>query len=578
MDMPATSTSGGGATGGQDAADHPPGEAVPGVPQIKMPYRFLGDMASDLASRRGNSCAFTTVLPNGMNGSLTFAEIERHANAFAAYLRNELCLPPGERIAIIMPNSLTYPIVAFGTFKAGCVLVNINPLYTSTEIAHVLSDAQPAVIVVLDMIADRVATALANSARPVVVLASVAECFPWHRKMLVAFMQKHIRREIPRHDFAALSFVSVLRDGAGLISAGSDVSLYMKDLSSESIACLQYTGGTTGVSKGAMLSHRNLLMNIVQFMSSAAHDVNENDVMLTALPLYHIFAFTVNFLGLFSVGGRNILIPNPRPLSNLRPAFKHMPITLMTGVNPLFQGLLRDGWFRDAPPPTLRLSWAGGTSLQKEVAQKWEASVGSPVIEGYGLTEASPVVTFNPVLRPKPGSIGIVVPGTEIRCVDAEDKEVPRDMMGELVVRGPQVMQGYWRQKQETAVALRGGWLHTGDIATIDEEGYVTLIDRLKDMILVSGFNVYPSEIEAVLSKCPGVVECCAVGVPDPIAGEVPKVFVVRSDPDLTVEAIRDWCRRELAGYKTPRHVVFVDALPKSPLGKVLRKDLREVA
>ncbi|ACB96993.1 long-chain-fatty-acid--CoA ligase [Beijerinckia indica] len=551
------------------------GENPVTTPNITTPYHLLGDMTEDLARRRGDAPAFTTILPNGMSATLSFQEVEDRSNAFAAFLRGELGVQPGERIMVLMPNGLAYPIVAFGTFKAGCILVNVNPLYTAAEISYVVKDAEPSVVVVLDMIADRLEAALQGLPYPTVIIASVAECFSWPRKLLISLVQKHIRSEIPRHSLDSMSFASVLRDGAALITNGAERAAHAATLSPETIACLQYTGGTTGVSKGAMLSHYNLLMNVAQFMSSAAYDVNEEDVMLTVLPLYHIFAFTVNLLGLFSVGGRNILIPNPRPLGNLRSAFKHLPITLMTGVNPLFRGLVNEAWFRDAPPPSLRLSWAGGTALQVDVARDWEDCVGSPVIEGYGLTEASPVVTFNPVPRPKPGSIGVALPDTEVKCVDENDHDVPCGTAGELVLRGPQVMLGYWRQKEETAHALRGGWLHTGDLATMDEEGYFTLIDRLKDMILVSGFNVYPSEIEAVLSRCPGVVECCVVGVPDPIAGEVPKAFVVRSTSLVNEEKIRHWCRRELASYKLPRHVEFRESLPKSMLGKVLRKDLR---
>jgi len=550
---------------------------APGVPSKveKAPFRLLGDMARDLARKRGRAKAFTTILPNGMAGSLSFAQVDFLSDAFAAFLREDLRLAQGDRVAIQIPNGLAYPIIAFGVFKAGCILVNVNPLYTAHEMAYLFSDAEPAAIIAIDMLADKLAAALEIAPIAHVILTQAAELFPLPRRFLVGFVQKRLKKQIPHPAFPHITFARALSRGTARIRQGLDVARYSAALDPSAIACLQYTGGTTGVSKAAMLSHSNLIMNVAQFVCSACPDVDEKDRVLTVLPLYHVFAFTVNFLGFFSRGGHNFLVPNPRPLGNLRKAFEKYEITIFTGVNTLFNGLLNESWFRAHPPRSLRRSWAGGMSLQTCVAKRWQDLVGSPVIEGYGLTECSPVVAFNPTHRPKPGTIGVPLPSTEVKCVDGEGHEVALGEAGELVARGPQTMAGYWRQPGETANVLRDGWLHTGDIATMDAEGYFTLVDRAKDMILVSGFNVYPNEVEGVLAGLPGVKECAVIGVPDAASGEVPQAFVVRSDPALTAEAVRRYCKKELASYKVPRHIEFRDDLPKSNVGKILRKDLR---
>jgi long-chain acyl-CoA synthetase len=317
-------------------------------------------------------------------------------------------------------------------------------------------------------------------------------------------------------------------------------------------------------------------MNVAQFLSFRGTDMRESDHILTALPLYHIFAFTVNFLGFFIPGAHNILIPSPRPLTNLRKAVQKEAITFITGVNTFFNGLLNEPWFCENPPPSLRISFAGGMALQEAVAVRWRKTTGTDVIEGYGLSEASPVLTCNPTGRAKPGSIGVPLPSTEMKCVDDHGNEVAIGQPGEIVARGPQIMPGYWRQPGETGNVLRDGWLFTGDIGTMDAEGYFTIVDRRKELILVSGFNVYPNEVEAVLVGLAGVKECAVIGVPDAASGEAVKAFVVRGDPALDAETVRDFCRRELAGYKVPKFVEFRDDLPKSVIGKILRKDLRQ--
>ena len=539
------------------------------------PYGLLGEIAQDLAARRPAARAFTTIMPNGMAASLTFAEVDRYSDAFAAYLRETLRLAPGARVAIQIPNGLAYPVAAFGIFKAGCVLVNVNPLYTAHEMAHVFADAEPAAIVAIDMFADKLAEALKQAPVPHVVLTEAASLFPIASRRLIGFVQKYVKKQVPYPPFRHATFRKTLAVGAASIRAGAKVKGYTSEMKPSAIACLQYTGGTTGVSKGAMLTHRNLIMNVAQFIGFWGNGMRESDHLLTVLPLYHIFAFTVNFLGFFIHGAHNILIPSPRPLTNLRKAFEKEAITVITGVNTLFNGLLNQPWFCANPPKSLRVSAAGGMAVQEAVARRWQKATGTPIIEGYGLSEASPVLSCNPVGRAKLGSIGVPLPSTEMKCVDDQGNEAAIGEPGEIIARGPQVMQGYWKQPEETKQVLRDGWLYTGDIGKMDAEGYFTIVDRRKDMIDVSGFKVFPNEVEAVLAGLAGVKECAVIGVPDAASGEAVKAFVVRDDPALDAAAIRNFCRRELANYKVPKFVEFRDDLPKSNVGKILRKDLR---
>jgi len=550
----------------------------PGVPaRIETPpYGLLGEIAPDLAARKPAARAFTTIIPNGMAASMSFAQVDRYSDAFAAYLRETLHLEARARVAIQIPNGLAYPVAAFGIFKAGCVLVNVNPLYTAHEMAHVFADAEPSAIVAIDMFAGKLAAAMEQVPAPHVILTEAASLFPIASRQLIGFVQKYVKKQVPYPRFRHAVFSKALALGAASIRAGANVKGYTRGLEPSAIACLQYTGGTTGVSKGAMLTHRNLIMNVAQFVSFWGDDMRESDHVLTALPLYHIFAFTVNFLGFFICGAHNILIPSPRPLSNLRKAFEKEAITVITGVNTLFNGLLNQPWFCANPPKSLRISAAGGAALQGAVAVRWRKTTGTDVIEGYGLSETSPVLTCNPVGRAKPGSIGVPLPSTEMKCVDDHGNEVAIGQPGEIVARGPQIMPGYWKQPGETGNVLRDGWLFTGDIGKMDAEGYFTIVDRRKDIILVSGFNVYPNEVEAVLAGLAGVKECAVIGVPDAASGEAVKAFIVRCDLALDAAAIRNFCRRELANYKVPKFVEFRDDLPKSNVGKILRKDLRQ--
>ncbi len=550
----------------------------PGVPaRIEtVPYGLLGEIAPDLAARKPAARAFTTIMPNGMAASLSFAEVDRYSDAFAAYLRETLRLEPGARVAIQIPNGLAYPITAFGIFKAGCVLVNVNPLYTAHEMAHVLADAEPAAIVAVDMFADKLAAAMEQIPVPHVILTQAASFFPIASRWLIGFVQKYVKKQVPYPRFRHAAFSEALAAGAASVRAKANVKGYASHMEPSAIACLQYTGGTTGVSKGAMLTHRNLITNVAQFLSFWGDDMRESDHVLTVLPLYHIFAFTVNFLGFFMCGAHNILIPSPRPLANLRKAFEKEAVTVITGVNTLFIGLMSQPWFCANPPKSLRVSAAGGSALQEAVAQRWQEVTATPIIEGYGLSEASPVLTCNPVQRPKLGSIGVPLPSTEMKCVGNQGSELAIGEAGEIIARGPQVMQSYWKQPEETKQVLRDGWLFTGDIGKMDAEGYFSVVDRRKDMILVSGFNVYPNEVEAVLAGLAGVKECAVIGVPDEATGEAVQAFVVRGDPALDAKSVRDFCRRQLAHYKVPKFVEFRDELPMSAIGKILRKELRQ--
>ncbi|MCZ8332644.1 MAG: AMP-binding protein [Rhodobacteraceae bacterium] len=548
-----------------------------GVPaEVTAPLaRTLGQLVRDTAAREGDRTAYTVVMPNGMYGDLSFAEVDRLSDAFAAWLREVAGLQPGDRVALQTPNSLTVPVVAFGTFKAGCVLVNVNPLYTATEMAHQIADAQPKVIVITDMFTDKLAEAGRIVPLPRVVVTRVAELMPRAVRGVIGLVQKHWDRSIPAITLPHTRLPETLAEGARLPRKAYDA-----DLSETAIAVLQYTGGTTGVAKGAILTHRNLLMNMAQAMTFInPHVAPGKEVVLTAIPTYHILAFTLNLLGFFHLGARNLLIPNPRPLSNLKRAFENYPITWIIGVNTLFNGLMNEYWFTTAPPRRLKASFAGGMALHGAVADRWRALTGTEIVEGYGLTETSPVATGNPIGAARPGSIGIPMPSTDVRLLDDEGRDVPPGSPGEFAIRGPQVMQGYWNRPAETAAAIcPEGFLRTGDIAVMDTDGYFRIVDRKKDMILVSGFNVYPNEVEDCLARHAAVQECAVIGVPDGAAGEFVRAYVVRRDPAVTEADLRAHCKTSLTAYKVPRQVVFRDELPKTNVGKILRRSLRDEA
>jgi long-chain acyl-CoA synthetase len=554
-------------------------------PKLPEPrYESLAHLVDTACQRFAKQTAFTCVVPNGMNGSLSFEQVAQFSDAFAAFLRTTCRLNAGDRVAVQMPNSLAYPVVAFGTFKAGCVLVNTNPLYTPSEMAHQFKDSGARVLVIVDMFADKLAEVVPKTQIEHVVLGSVSQFFPAIPNTIVRGVQKvwsKVLPPIPKLSVPVTRLKAAIKQGRSDLG-GKDAKLYWQALQRIDLAALQYTGGTTGVSKGAMLTHHNLLTNVDQVLAMGASHMGEKECVLTALPLYHIFAFTANLLSFFDIGGRNILIPSPRPVQNLQRAVENYPITWITGVNTLFNGLMNEEWFTAFPPKKLKAAIAGGTALHRAVGERWERITKTRIAEGFGLTECSPVVTFNPLSgTAKPDSIGIPVPGTMVRLVDDAGKPVGLGEPGELIVHGPQTMAGYWNRPDETQAILRDGWLFTGDVAVMDDQGYFKIVDRKKDMVLVSGFNVYPNEIEDALARMDAVLEAAVIGVPDAKSGEAVRAYIVKNpevEGELTKEAVIAHCKGLLTDYKVPKSIVFVDTLPKSPVGKILRKDLRTQA
>jgi len=539
-------------------------------------YRNIGDLVRSISDTYGTAPAFTACMPNGMNGTLTFQQVDEMSDAFAVYLREVAGLTKGDRVALQMPNGLAFPVAAFGILKAGCVLVNVNPLYTAEEMARQFLDSEPHALVIVDMFADKIPAATRGHPIPNIIVTQVAEFLPSLPRGIVGLVQKYWDRSVKPIEVPHIRLPDALAAGRDHRAQDHiEVDRYHQDVAPDDIACLQYTGGTTGVAKGAMLTHANLIMNMEQSLEMIPAIRRGEEIALTALPMYHIFAFTVNLLAFFWLGGRNILIPSPRPLSNLKRAFENYKITWMSGVNTLFNGLNNELWFRDSPPKYLKLASAGGMALQADVAKRWEAVTGKPVIQGYGLTETSPVLSFNPMGKTRDGSIGVPVPSTLMRCVDDNGHPVPQGERGEIAAKGPQIMAGYWNKPDETAKVMRDGWFLTGDIGVMSEDGFFTIVDRKKDMVVVSGFNVYPNEIEDCLASHPGIFESAVIGVPDEATGEAVKAFVVLTDKNLTAAEIRAYCKEHLTAYKVPKQIEFRTDLPKSNVGKILRKDLR---
>jgi long-chain acyl-CoA synthetase len=546
-------------------------QAEPAAPA----HASVAAMAHAAAGRYAAQTAFTTVMPNGMYGSLSYARLDKLSDDFARYLRNVLKLAAGDRVAIQMPNCLAYPVALLGTLKAGCVAVNTNPLYTPHEMRHQFADSGAKVVVIVDMFADKLEQALTGTGVEHVVIARVPEFFSGLIGGIVHAVMKYWNQLVPKHSLtSAVTLPQALEQGA---ASGGDATAWWRGLTHQDLALLQYTGGTTGVAKGAMLTHGNLLWNLTQMRAMCASHIEDGrEVVLTALPLYHIFAFTVNFLCMFDAGARNILVPSPRPVQNLQRAIENYRITWITGVNTLYNALLNEEWFTAYPPKHLKAAGGGGAAMHHAVVERFEQVTGAPLVEGYGLTESSPVVCFQPLVGTRvKDSIGIPAPMTDVKLVDDAGHEVPLGAPGELCLRGPQVMQGYWQRPEATAEVLKDGWLHTGDVAVMDEAGTFRIVDRKKDMILVSGFNVYPNEIEDALARHDKVMEAAVIGVPDSKTGEAVHAYVVKRDDSATEAELLAHCRGLLTGYKVPAKVVFRSELPKTPIGKILRKDLR---
>ena len=549
------------------------GSAIPAA--LKAPaHASVPAMARAAAQRFASHTAFTTVMPNGMHGSLSYAQVDEMSDAFACYLRSVLLLQAGDRVALQMPNCLSYPVVLLGVLKAGCVAVNTNPLYTAPEMAQQFKDSGAKAVVVIDLFADKLQEALPKTDIRHVILTRVPEFFPAMVGGIVQAVMKYWNRAVPAHALSVTQLPEALQQGR---SAGGDTAGWAQDLGHDSLALLQYTGGTTGVAKGTMLTHGNLLWNLSQMRAMCASHIDDGkEVVLTALPLYHIFAFTVNFLCMFDAGARNILVPSPRPVQNLQRAIENYKITWITGVNTLYNALLNEEWFSAFPPRHIKAAGGGGAAMHHAVVERFEACVGAPLVEGYGLTESSPVVCFQPLSLPRvKDSIGIPAPMTEVRLVDDAGQEVALGQPGELVLRGPQVMRGYWQRPEATAEVIKDGWLYTGDVAVMDAQGVFRIVDRKKDMILVSGFNVYPNEIEDALTRHDKVLEAAVIGAPDAKTGEAVRAYVVKRDLTLTAGELAAHCRTLLAGYKVPASIEFRDELPKTAVGKILRRELR---
>lgn len=507
-----------------------------------------------------------------MGHTLSYAKLDALSLQFAAYLQNHTDLKPGDRIAIQLPNILQYPVVAFGALRAGMVIVNTNPLYTPREMEHQFTDSGAKAIVILANMAHKLEEILPNTVLQHVIVTELADVHPLPQRLLINNVAKYIKKMVPAYH---LPQAVSLRSAMALSAKTYCTPVQRKP---DDIAVLQYTGGTTGVAKGAMLTHANLLANMQQcavFMDKA--NVGKGtETAVAPLPLYHIYAFMLHCLLMVEYGNHSLLIPNPRDIKSFIKVLVKNPCTVFIGINTLFVALLNNAQFRRLDFSALKLTFSGGMALTEAAATRWEMVTGCPVLEGYGLTETSPVLTINPSEQIKLGTIGIPVANTAIRIVDENGIEQPTGVAGELCAQGPQVMKGYWQREEATRETIVDGWLHTGDIAVVDDDGFIRIVDRKKDMIIVSGFNVYPNEIENVMSAHPDIIECAAIGVPDVERGEAIKLFVVSRNITLDIEQVTVYAREQLTGYKVPRYIEFRDELPKSNVGKILRRELRD--
>ncbi|MCU8034564.1 long-chain-fatty-acid--CoA ligase FadD [Shewanella sp. SM101] len=544
-------------------------EDVPAEINVEQ-YSSLVDMFETAVSKYEDQPAFIN-----MGATLTYRKLEERSRAFAAYLQNELKLEKGDRVALMMPNLLQYPIALFGVLRAGMVVVNVNPLYTPRELKHQLIDSGAKAIVVVSNFARTLEEVVEQTPVESVIITSLGDQLSAPKRTLVNFVVKYIKKLVPKYNLPhALS----MRD---TLSTGRRMQYIKPEVTNDDLAFLQYTGGTTGVSKGAMLTHGNIVANVLQADGAYSPALNDgSEFVVTALPLYHIFALTVNCLLFLHKGSQNLLITNPRDIPGFVAELKKYPFTALTGVNTLFNALVNSDDFSQLDFSRLKLSIGGGMAVQKAVADKWQTITKTRLLEGYGLTEASPLLTCCPYnLDGYNGSIGFPAPSTLIQIRNDDGKVLAQGETGELFGKGPQVMKGYWQRPEETAKVIdTDGWLATGDIGYMDEKGFFYIVDRKKDMILVSGFNVFPNEVEEVVALHPKVIEVAAVGVPNDASGELVKVFVVAKDKSLTAEDIIKHCRIHLTGYKVPKLVEFRDELPKTNVGKILRRELRDEA
>lgn len=529
-------------------------------------YRSIIDVLENSTRRFADKPAFSN-----LGKEMTYAGLYEQSGHFCSYLQNHTDLRPGDRIAVMLPNLLQFPVAVFGAMRAGLIVVNTNPLYTEREMEHQFTDSGAKALIVLANMADMVEKVVPKTGIKHVIITEVGDMLPVVKRTIVNLVVRHVKKMVPHFAIpSAVSFIEVMKLGSQ--KPCEDVRRQDDD-----VAILQYTGGTTGVAKGAMLTHRNIISNMFQVKALVGGNLEEGRELLVApLPLYHIFSFTVHCMVAVLLGEHNMLITNPRDMKAFIKDLTGKHFSMLVGLNTLFIGLMKQEAFRNLDFSHLHTTVSGGMALQLDTAQRWENLTGCRICEGYGMTETSPVVTINPMERIKLGTIGLPVPSCELKVIDDNDNDLPIGEVGELCVKGPQVMKGYWESEQATADTFIDGWLKTGDIAQIDDEGYVTIVDRKKDMICISGFNVYPNEVEEVLANHPDVQQCAVIGVPDARAGEAIKAFIVSSNPSPDKDELVKFCRHNLTGYKIPKQVEFRDELPTTNVGKILRRALRD--
>ena len=544
---------------------------IEGTPEFidNAGYDSLRDLIEENCRTHADKPAYAN-----MGVTLSFGDIDRLSAQFAAYLQHELGLAKGERVALMMPNILQYPIALFGVLRAGLVAVNVNPLYTKRELEHQMNDSGAKAIVIVENFAATLAAVIDKTGLEHVITTQIGDMLPGLKRMITNVVVKRVKKMVPEFSLpGAVAFRQALAGGAGKTIERREITL-------DDLAFLQYTGGTTGVAKGAMLSHGNLVHNVQQSNAWLGNKLDDQPVVgICALPLYHIFSLEGNCFSLLAQGGLNVLITNPRDFDGFVDELAKYQFTYFTGVNTLFNALLNHPRFASIDFSQLRITIGGGMAVQRAVAEKWHEVTGTPLIQAYGLTETSPAAVINPFVDglEYTGAIGLPISSTEVAIMDDDGNHLAVGEIGEICIRGPQVMQGYWQRPEETEKVMEGDWLRTGDVGRMDEKGFIFIEDRKKDMILVSGFNVYPNEIEDVVVQMPGIIEAAAVGKPDEKSGEIVKLYVYADDPSLDAKAVIAYCRENLTGYKVPKEVVFRDEeLPKTNVGKILRRELRD--
>jgi len=546
-----------------DAARH--GVGIPNTID-KSSYQNILDVFESAVAKYSQRPAFSC-----LGHTLTFQQIDELSNQFSNYLKNCCQLQPGDRIAIQLPNVLQYPVVVFGAVKAGVIIVNTNPLYTPREMEHQFNDSAVVAIVVLANMASKLEAILANTFIKHVIVTEMADLHGFPKRVLLNSVVRHVKKMVPPYRLpTSISLRDALKRGR------SNVTHHRAQ--ANDVAVLQYTGGTTGVAKGAMLTHGNLIANMLQVLphTDLIGVEKGKDIFMAPLPLYHIYAFMLHGMASFSLGCHSVLIPNPRDIPGFVKELQKWPFNIMVGLNTLFIALMNNEQFKKINFDSLKTTLSGGMALSESVAREWQQMTNCPVLEGYGLTETSPVVSLNPAGHAQIGTIGLPLPATYIKIINDRGDECTEGESGELCVLGPQVMKGYWQRSQETEEVMHGSWLLTGDVAMVQPDGYVRIVDRKKDMILVSGFNVYPNELENIVNAHPDVVECAAIGVPDDHSGEAVKLFVIRKTEALTARVLQAYCAENLTGYKQPKYIEFRTELPKSNVGKILRRELRD--